>query len=1087
MNNIENKLKLLENGLYQHGKEVLDIRRQIDHLNVNGGPNDQKESESQIAEPKASLNKNDMFKDMVINADEYQKCSIGAEMVPPDIQMLDVYKELKFDNIDGGAWKQGWDVKYDPMEFNKHHKLKVFVVPHSHNDPGWIKTFDDYYEHDTKNILYNMLRHLNENPDMKFIWAEISYFSRWYESLSKNSTEIVKKLVKNGQLEFVTGGWVMPDEANSHWLSIAIQLAEGQNWLKQYLNVTPKTSWAIDPFGHSSTMPYILKSAGIEDILIQRTHYSIKKRLALEKQLEFRWRQVWDDSGQTDVFTHMMPFYSYDIPHTCGPDPKICCQFDFKRLPGFGLTCPWRIAPQVITDTNVAKRAELILDQWRKKSTLYKTRSVLIPLGDDFRFTQSTEWESQRKNYEKLFDYMNNEPSLFVEAKFATLQEYFESVHRDKQLTEFPSLSGDFFTYADRDDHYWSGYYTSRPYHKRMDRILLHYIRSAEMMYSWNKWDDNLGFEDLLANATRALSLFQHHDGITGTAKNHVVRDYARMMNYAVKSCKFIMQQAAYRLLTKSSAYEPDYKYTYFHLDESRWPGPDDSRTTIIIADQLPTKHVVFHNSLPQWREELVEFYVSTPYVKVTDFENKKIQSQVSPVWSWHKSYQSNTHPQASNTKFALLFKVKVPPLGMATYIVHSVSPNEPNTGATFANITILTTEPFSVNIGDYPLPPEFTTPREITLRVGDGPSASFSQFGLLKSMSAGANAQTVPMHLEFLKYGTRRHPASSGAYLFLPDGPAEHMILGAPTVLICQGVLESSITTGLPFAVHKTILRGEAVEIRNNVDIGNMGNTEIAMRISTNINSRNVFYTDLNGLQMIKRNYFQKLPLQANYYPISASTYIEDENIRFTILSGQPLGGASLQSGQIEIMQERRLDQDDERGLGQGVLDNQPVIHIFRLLLENLEGCSRKQAEYPGGLLTLQSYRELQTLLHPIDKFVWNDNDWSGVKRSFGDEHEPLDVDFEVGIVRSLPLKYGDKGDMQGHLGLVVHRTNLEECADSGSRVGRANIKRLLNLNDDNNIFSSKLTFLSKNGKVTADDIHFCPMDVKSFIVERR
>lgn len=124
-------------------------------------------------------------------------------------------------------------------------------------------------------------------------------------------------------------------------------------------------------------------------------------------------------------------------------------------------------------------RAELIIDQWRKKSTLYKTRSVLIPLGDDFRYSQSTEWEAQRTNYQKLFDYINNEPSLNVEAKFGTLQEYFDSVHLEKRLDEFPSLSGDFFTYADRDDHYWSGYFTSRPFHKRLDRVLMNYLRYA--------------------------------------------------------------------------------------------------------------------------------------------------------------------------------------------------------------------------------------------------------------------------------------------------------------------------------------------------------------------------------------------------------------------------------------------------------------------------------------------------------------------------------------------------------------------------------------------------------------------------------
>lgn len=221
-------------------------------------------------------------------------------------------------------------------------------------------------------------------------------------------------LFEQGQLEITTGGWVMPDEANSHYFALIDQLLEGHQWLERNVGVKPQTGWAVDPFGHSPTQAYLLKQAGLANMLIQRVHYSVKKHFASQKTLEFFWRQNWDPASSTDILCHMMPFYSYDVPHTCGPDPKICCQFDFKRLPGGRVSCPWRVPPQPITDGNVQQRVQMLLDQYRKKSKLFRTKVVMVPLGDDFRYAEALEWDQQFQNYQKLFDYMNSHPELHV-------------------------------------------------------------------------------------------------------------------------------------------------------------------------------------------------------------------------------------------------------------------------------------------------------------------------------------------------------------------------------------------------------------------------------------------------------------------------------------------------------------------------------------------------------------------------------------------------------------------------------------------------------------------------------------------------
>lgn len=496
-----------------------------------------------------------------------------------------MHRELLFDDVERGVWKQGFEIHPKRNQWSREHLLHVFIVPHSHNDPGWLRTVDEYFQASTKAILNLTTLKLSHNKNMSFIWAEISYLSMWWNDADEESRRRFWLLVDSGQLELVTGGWVMNDEATTHYYAMIDQMIEGHEWIRVNLNVTGvklQAGWAIDPFGLSPTMAFVLKRMGLKQMVVQRAHYAVKKQLARARQLEFYWRQQFDYATDTDILCHLMPFNEYDIPHACGPDPAICCQFDFRRLRSLGgvppKPCPWNVQPSVITDENVDERAALLVDQYKKEAELFRTDVLLIPLGGDFRWSTEMEWSAQTSNYQLLMNYINQRPDQFgVILQWGTLTNYFDSVEASAKLrgTEetrtFPTLTGDFFTYADRNDNYWSGYYASRPYYKRLSRVVESRLRAAELMFSWimtrvhDGTVDSSAANDLLDSlfthlvlARRSSALFQHHDAITGTARTAVVNDYGKRLGSALDSCDKII--SASLAITFLKAYDMELK-----------------------------------------------------------------------------------------------------------------------------------------------------------------------------------------------------------------------------------------------------------------------------------------------------------------------------------------------------------------------------------------------------------------------------------------------------------------------------------------------------------------------------------------------
>jgi hypothetical protein len=100
-------------------------------------------------------------------------------------------------------------------------KLNVFVMPHSHDDVGWVKTVDEYFDGTDKPTSYTnvnvelstIMDALTADPARRFSEVEMKFFSMWWEKQTDAKKDQVRTLIKNGQLEIINAGWSMHDEA----------------------------------------------------------------------------------------------------------------------------------------------------------------------------------------------------------------------------------------------------------------------------------------------------------------------------------------------------------------------------------------------------------------------------------------------------------------------------------------------------------------------------------------------------------------------------------------------------------------------------------------------------------------------------------------------------------------------------------------------------------------------------------------------------------------------------------------------------------------------------------------------------------
>ncbi|CAG9465809.1 unnamed protein product [Pedinophyceae sp. YPF-701] len=497
----------------------------------------------------------------------------------------------------------------DVRELVEDGPLTVHLVPHTHDDVGWLKTPDQYLwganntiqVADVSLILDAVTRELARDPMRTFVYGEVFFLSHWWRQQDRSTHDLVRSLVGSGQLQLVNGGWVQHDEATAAFPDMLDQTARGHAFLKAALDVSDArciVGWQIDPFGHSAAHVDLLTRLHAPGLFFGRMHHEELNARRRAGELEFRWDPF--GNGEGGVLTRASWSGNY------GPPPS----FNFETFVGDE---PVMDDPSEVA-CNAARRAWEFVRAAQDIAEFYSPRQseggvgdemrhVMVEMGTDFTYMGAGAWfrnmDRLRAHVERLFPgsirVVYSTPLSYLTAKYgsqalgiddascpqapwmgrqrsgsagggevpaaasrrlamdvgavgrqqgalAAISGAWGRAYGSVSIGDVPVRGGDFFPYADNPHAYWIGYFTSRPAHKYLARHASNVLRAARAMAALcgPRCGDSRDFLDPLESA---VSTMQHHDAITGTAKQHVADDYARRLHGGVQATLKLAQE----------------------------------------------------------------------------------------------------------------------------------------------------------------------------------------------------------------------------------------------------------------------------------------------------------------------------------------------------------------------------------------------------------------------------------------------------------------------------------------------------------------------------------------------------------------